>query len=123
MGEKRVEVSGHSYNCVNNDCTEELHGMAADSAHLIVTSIPFGTQYEYSASYNDFGHADDQEHLWAEMDFLTPPPLRALQPGRIGAFHVKECVATGHLNRRVLQTFNRESTHLSTPLKYAHLMS
>src|SRR3546814_872803 len=92
MGVKRVEVSGDSYTCVNNDCIEELHGMAADSAHLIVTSIPFGTQYEYSASYNDFGHTDDNEHFWAQMDFLTPQLLRVLQPGRIAAIHVKDRV-------------------------------
>jgi hypothetical protein len=30
--------------------------MASDSVGLIVTSVPFGTQYEYSPSYNDFGH-------------------------------------------------------------------
>jgi hypothetical protein len=26
---------------------------------MILTSVPFGNHYEYSASYNDFGHNPD----------------------------------------------------------------
>jgi hypothetical protein len=39
------------------------------SVDLIVTSVPFSTQYEYSPSYADFGHTDDNEHFFAQMDF------------------------------------------------------
>jgi hypothetical protein len=45
---------------------------------MILTSIPFGTQYEYTPSYNDFGHTDDDEHFWAQMDFLSPELYRVL---------------------------------------------
>jgi hypothetical protein len=64
--------------------------MAADSVDLIVTSIPFGTQYEYSPSYNDFGHTDDNAHFWEQMDFLVPELLRVLAPGAGAAIHVKD---------------------------------
>jgi hypothetical protein len=47
-------------------------GARAREVGLIVTSIPFGTQYEYTPSYNDFGHTDDDAHFWRQMDFLSP---------------------------------------------------
>lgn len=104
MGVKRVEISGDGYTCINNDCVEELHAMADASAHLILTSIPFGTQYEYSPSFNDFGHTDDNEHFWKQMDFLTPQMLRVLQPGRIAAIHVKDRITPGGINGFGFQT-------------------
>jgi hypothetical protein len=52
---------------------------------LIVTSIPFSTQYEYSPNYADFGHTDDNDHFWAQMGFLIPELLRVLKPGRDAA--------------------------------------
>jgi DNA modification methylase len=66
--------------------------MRSDSVGLIVTSVPFGSQYEYSPSYNDFGHTDDLDHFFAQMDFLTPELLRVLEPGRRLAVHVKDRV-------------------------------
>jgi hypothetical protein len=63
-------------------------------------SIPFSNHYEYTPSYNDFGHTDDNDHFWAQMDFLTPQLLRVLKPGRVYAcIHVKDrinCSATSH---------------------------
>lgn len=50
----------------------------------------FSTQYEYSPSYNDFGHTDGNEHFFAQMDFLTPQLLRVLKPGRLACIHVKD---------------------------------
>lgn len=64
---------------------------------LIVTSIPFGNQYEYVADYSDFGHTDDNDHFWAQMDFLTPELLRVLRPGRIYACHVKDRILFGNV--------------------------
>jgi hypothetical protein len=58
-------------------------GILERRSHL--TSIPFGTQYEYTPSYNDFGHTDDDEHFFRQMDFLSPELLRVLKPGRIMA--------------------------------------
>jgi DNA modification methylase len=103
LGE-RVEASGDGYTVVNNDCVLETQRMAGDSVQLIVTSIPFSTQYEYSPSYNDFGHTDDNAHFWQQMDFLIPELHRVLQPGRIAAIHVKDRITPGGLNGFGFQT-------------------
>lgn len=90
LGIERVVVTGENYTAVNEDCVLEAARMAADSVGLILTSIPFSTQYEYSPNYADFGHTDHNEHFFEQMDFLTPNLLRILQPGRICAVHVKD---------------------------------
>lgn len=104
LGVERVEVKGDRYRLVNNDCVLETRSMPADSVDLIVTSIPFGTQYEYSPSYNDFGHTDDNAHFWAQMDFLLPNLLRVLKPGRVAAIHVKDRIAPGGVSGFGFQT-------------------
>lgn len=104
LGVERVEVRGERYTLVNNDCVIETRTMAENSADLIVTSIPFGTQYEYSPSYNDFGHTDDAAHFWAQMDFLIPELLRVLRPGRVAAIHVKDRIQPGGINGYGFQT-------------------
>ena len=97
MGVERREVSGEWFTCVNNDTVLECAGLPDDSIDMIVTSIPFGTQYEYAASYNDFGHNEDNEHFWRQMDFLIPTLYRILRPGRIVCIHVKDRVVFGRL--------------------------
>jgi hypothetical protein len=62
-----------------------------------VTSIPFANHYEYTPSYNDFGHTDDNAHFWMQMDYLTPELLRVLAPGRIYACHVKDRILFGNV--------------------------
>ncbi|MCK9468247.1 MAG: hypothetical protein M0Q49_02415 [Porticoccaceae bacterium] len=104
LGVERVEASGDGYTVVNNDCVIETRQMPSDSVHLIVTSIPFSTQYEYSPSYNDFGHTDDNAHFWQQMDFLIPELHRVLQPGRIAAIHVKDRITPGGINGYGFQT-------------------
>lgn len=104
LGVERVEASGDGYTVVNNDCVLETQRMAGDSVQLIVTSIPFSTQYEYSPSYNDFGHTDDNAHFWQQMDFLIPELHRVLQPGRIAAIHVKDRITPGGINGFGFQT-------------------
>jgi hypothetical protein len=69
--------------------------MARTSVGLIATSVPFGTQYEYCESYNDFGHNDDNAAFFRQMDFLTPELFRILQPGRFLAVHVKDRILFG----------------------------
>lgn len=95
IGVDRIEVSGTDWLVANNDCVEELRGIADNSLDLIVTSIPFANHYEYSPSYNDYGHTDSNEHFWAQMDFLTPQLLRTLKPGRIACIHVKDRIQFG----------------------------
>ena len=96
IGVKRTEVRGRNYTAVLNDCCEETRKMKSDSVDLIHTSIPFSNHYEYTPSYNDFGHNDNNERFFEQMDFLTPELLRILKPGRIAAIHVKDRVLFGN---------------------------
>lgn len=95
IGVDRVEVEGDGWLVANNDCVTETASMGEDTIDLIVTSIPFSNHYEYTPSYNDFGHTDDNDHFWAQMDYLTPQLFRALRPGRIYACHVKDRILFG----------------------------
>lgn len=95
IGVERVEASGDGWLVANNDCVDETAAMPDNSVDLIVTSIPFSNHYEYTPSYNDFGHTDDNAHFWAQMDYLTPQLLRVLRPGRIYACHVKDRILFG----------------------------
>ena len=95
MGVERVEVAGENYRLINNDCVPETAAMETDSVDLILTSIPFSTQYEYSPNYADFGHSDNNAHFFEQMEFLTPQLLRVLRPGRIAAIHVKDRIVPG----------------------------
>jgi len=97
MGVDRIEVSGNGWLVANNDCVPETENMDDSSVDLIVTSIPFANHYEYTPSYNDFGHTDDNGHFWAQMDYLTPHLLRVLRPGRIYACHVKDRILFGNV--------------------------
>lgn len=97
MGVERVEVSGDRWLVANNDCVLETEAMDDHSVDLIVTSIPFSNHYEYTPSYNDFGHTDNNDHFWAQMDFLTPQLLRVLRPGRLYCCHVKDRILFGNV--------------------------
>jgi DNA modification methylase len=104
MGVKRQEASGESWRIVNNDTVPETAAMPNSSVDLIVTSIPFATQYEYTPTYNDFGHTDDNAHFWRQMDFLSPQLLRVLRPGRVFACHVKDRIIPGGMTGLGFQT-------------------
>lgn len=104
LGVDRVEVAGPAYRLVNNDCVLETRRMTCDSVHLIVTSIPFASQYEYTPSYHDFGHSDNNAQFWTQQDFLTPELFRVLQPGRVAAIHVKDRIVPGGMTGLGFQT-------------------
>ena len=98
MGIERIEASGDGWTLANNDCVDEAtNHMDENSVDMVVTSIPFSNHYEYTPSYNDFGHTDDNDHFWAQMDFLTPQLLKVLRPGRIYACHVKDRINFGNV--------------------------
>ncbi len=114
MGVERVEAAGRplpggnepAWRVVHNDCVEETRRMAEASVHLIVTSIPFSTQYEYSPNYADFGHTDDDAHFWQQMGYLIPELHRILVPGRVAAIHVKDRIIPGGINGFGFQTLS-----------------
>ena len=97
-------VRGNHYEAVYGDCVEETRVMASNSVDLIHTSIPFGNHYEYSANYNDFGHNQDTERFFEQMDYLTPELLRVLKPGRVAAVHVKDRVLFGNATGKGMST-------------------
>jgi DNA modification methylase len=88
---------------VNADSVIETRAMESESVHLILTSIPFSTQYEYSPNYADFGHTDSNEHFWKQMQFLIPELHRILQPGRIACIHVKDRIIPSGIAGRGFQ--------------------
>jgi len=106
MGVERIEVAGEKYRVIHNDCVKETAAMAENSVQLIVTSIPFSTQYEYSPNYADFGHTDDDAHFWKQMGFLIPNLLRVLEPGRVCAIHVKDRIIPGGVSGFGFQTLS-----------------
>ena len=97
IGVIRMEIKGQNWTYVNNDCVDEVRRMADNSVGLIHTSIPFSNHYEYTPSYNDFGHNEDTVKFFQQMDYLTPELLRILQPGRVAAIHVKDRVLFGNV--------------------------
>jgi len=95
IGVKRVEITGQGWSAVNNDCVDETARMEENSVDLIHTSIPFADHYEYTPSYNDFGHNKGNAGFFRQMDHLTPNLFRVLRPGRIAAIHVKDRILFG----------------------------
>lgn len=104
IGCERMEASGDGWVAVNNDTVVETASMPDESVDLIVTSIPFSNHYEYTPSYNDFGHTEDDEHFFEQMDYLTPNLLRVLKPGRIYCCHVKDRINFGNVTGAGLPT-------------------
>lgn len=96
IGVERVVVEGKNFKYINNDCILELEQMPENSVDEIVTSIPFGNHYEYTPSYNDLGHNEDNDRFFEQMDYLTPNLLRVLKPGRVAAIHVKDRILFGN---------------------------
>jgi DNA modification methylase len=74
--------------------------MASESVDLVWSSPPYGTQYEYVAAVEDFGHNDDNDAFWRQMDYLTPELHRILKPGRLCVFHTKDRIRFGNMNGR-----------------------
>lgn len=97
IGVERIEVAGKDFRVANNDCVLEAMTMPESSVDLIVTSIPFANHYEYTPSYNDFGHTESNDHFWRQMDYLTPELLRVLKPGRMYCCHVKDRILFGNV--------------------------
>lgn len=104
MGVERIEVTGEGYRLINADCVEETRRLEANSVDLILTSVPFSSQYEYSPNYADFGHSDTNTHFFEQMDFLSPELLRILKPGRVAAIHVKDRIVPGGMTGLGFQT-------------------
>lgn len=104
MGCERQIVQTDNWKAVHDDSVIYWREQESDSRSMFLTSIPFSNHYEYTPSFNDFGHTDDNAHFWAQMDFLTPEMYRCLQPGRIYACHVKDRINFGNVTGKGIPT-------------------
>jgi DNA modification methylase len=104
---ERKVYSGSSYRLINDDCVPAVAEMPDNSVDMVLTSIPFGNHYEYTANYNDFGHNSSNAEFFRQMDFLVPELLRVLKPGRIAAFHTKNRIHYGSVTGKGFSIFHR----------------
>ena len=105
MGVEYVKIEGKHYTAVNDDTVAQTKRMPDNSVDLIHTSIPFGTLYEYSQNFCDFGHNKDTDSFFTQMDYLTPELLRILKPGRVAAIHVKDRILSSYQTKAGMQMF------------------
>ncbi len=114
IGVERREERGKYWTAIHNDCVIETMRMPGNSVDMILTSIPFSNHYEYTPSYNDFGHNENNARFFEQMDYLTPQLLRILQPGRVAAIHVKDRILFGNATGTGMPTvdpFHAECIH------------
>lgn len=97
IGVDRAEQRTTLYRAIYNDTVMECADIDDNSVGQIITSIPFGNHYEYSETYEDFGHNSDNQQFFKQMDFLTPNLLRILKPGRVACVHVKDRINFGNV--------------------------
>ena len=116
IGIERVEASGENWLVANNDTVAEARLLDTESIDLIVTSIPFSNHYEYTPSYNDFGHTKDDDEFFKQMDYLTPELYRALKPGRIMCVHTKDRINFGNVTGAGIPTV--QPFHMETAEHY-----
>jgi hypothetical protein len=106
IGIERREERGELFTAVNNDNVLELQRMADDSVDFILSSWPFSDHYEYTESYNDFGHNDGDAGFFEQMEYLTPEVLRVLAPGRMYCVHAKDRIVYGSVSGDGMYTVN-----------------
>jgi DNA modification methylase len=109
IGCDRIETASEKFRAIHNDCVLELETWTPNQVDLIVTSIPFGNQYEYSPSFNDFGHNPDNGAFFEQMNFLAPLLLKVLRPGRLACIHVKDRIRFGGQHGTGVPTVDRFS--------------
>ena len=69
IGVDRIQADGQGWTVANNDCVIEARRQPENHVDLIVTSIPFANHYEYTPSYNDFGHTENNDHFGSRWIF------------------------------------------------------
>ena len=122
IGVERIEVSGKDYRVANNDCVLEAMSMETNSVDLIITSIPSANHYEYTPSYNDFGHTEKQRSFLATDGLSHAGTVaRMLKPGRMYCCHVKDRILFGNVTGAAAPTvspFHAEALfHAKTRLR------
>lgn len=108
---ERKEYKGQNYKLVSTDCTYEWFNLPDNSIDMGNSSFPFGTHYEYTNYYNDYGHNIDNRQFASQLDFLLPELLRTLKPGRIFTVHLKNRIHYGSVTGKGFSIFHR-FTHM-----------
>lgn len=90
------EARGRNFLAINGDNVPVTRKWKSNSIQLHNTSIPFSNQYEYTPTYNDFGHNVDDIHFFAQMDYVVPEMYRTLEPGRLCVIHCKDRIQFGN---------------------------
>ncbi len=116
IGVKETITKGNNYMAIHGDCVEETGKLKENSIDMIITSIPFGNHYEYCESYNDFGHNENTDKFFKQMDYLSPNLINVLKPGRVFACHVKDRILFGNTTGTGMPTV--EPFHALTILHY-----
>lgn len=106
IGVERQQAAGPMWTSVNNDSVAEVKAIPDNWVDLIVTSWPFSDHYEYTESYNDFGHNDGDKGFFGQMEYLTPELMRVLAPGRMYCVHAKDRVVYGSVSGDGMYTVN-----------------
>jgi DNA modification methylase len=106
IGITRQEARGDLFTTVNSDNVAEMAHIADNSVDLIVTSWPFSDHYEYTESYNDFGHNNGDIGFFEQMEFLTPEIIRVMGPGRMYCVHAKDRIVYGSVSGDGMYTVN-----------------
>ena len=109
LGCDRVEMASDKFRAINNDCVVELATWSDNQVDEIVTSIPFGNQYEYSPAFEDFGHNPSNEDFFKQMGYAVPHWYRVLKPGRLACIHVKDRIRFGAQHGTGVPTVDRFS--------------
>ena len=107
----RVVYEGKDWQLINTDAVVEWAKQPENSVDLFVSSFPFGTHYEYTDKYNDFGHNEDNHAFIQQLGYLLPEMLRCLKPGRIAAIHLKNRIHYGSVTGNGFSIFHR-FTHM-----------
>lgn len=94
------------FTAVRSDNVSHMRTMPDNSLDLIVTSWPFSDHYEYTETYNDFGHNDGDTGFFEQMEHLTPEVMRTLKPGRMYCVHAKDRIVYGSVSGDGMYTVN-----------------
>jgi len=114
--ENPLVCEGERFMLANEDTVKGSARLEENSVDLIITSIPFSNHYEYTPSYNDFGHTDNDAHFFEQMDFLIPELLRVTKPGRLAAIHTKDRIFYGSRTGDGFSTVN--PFHMTTTFEF-----
>lgn len=87
------QAHGEMWSAYHGDSAEVLPELPAESADLIVTSIPFENLYVYSATERDIGNCRSVDEFFEHLGYVTSELHRLLKPGRVAALHVMDIPA------------------------------